>query len=73
MRRLDNTLVVNIGELLELATNGYLRATVHRVLSPPKGSERLSIAFFLGARLDAVVPLYPLPTALPRGSAGPGQ
>ena len=28
----DNTLVVNIGELLELATNGYLRATVHRVV-----------------------------------------
>ncbi|MBK5552019.1 isopenicillin N synthase family oxygenase, partial [Pseudomonas sp. TH03] len=59
----DNTLVVNIGELLELATNGYLRATVHRVVSPAKGNERLSIAFFLGAQLDAVVPLYPLPTA----------
>ena len=61
-----NTLVVNIGELLELATNGYLRATVHRVQSPAQGSERLSIAFFLGAQLDAVVPLYPLPAALLR-------
>jgi hypothetical protein len=28
------TFVVNIGELLELASNGYLRATVHRVVSP---------------------------------------
>jgi len=34
----DDTLVVNIGELLELATNGYLRATVHRVVSPPAGA-----------------------------------
>ncbi|WP_065261283.1 isopenicillin N synthase family dioxygenase [Pseudomonas bananamidigenes] len=69
----DNTLVVNIGELLELATNGYLRATVHRVVSPPEGSERLSIAFFLGAQLDAVVPLYPLPTALLREARGPAS
>lgn len=69
----DNTLVVNIGELLELATNGYLRATVHRVQSPPKGSERFSIAFFLGAQLDAVVPLYPLPTALLREARGPAS
>lgn len=70
---LANTLVVNIGELLELATNGYLRATVHRVVSPPKGSERLSIAFFLGAQLDAVVPLYPLPIALLREARGPAS
>ncbi|CAI8819261.1 isopenicillin N synthase family dioxygenase [Pseudomonas serboccidentalis] len=69
----DNTLVVNIGELLELATNGYLRATVHRVVSPPEGSERLSIAFFLGAQLDAVVPLYPLPTVLLREARGPAS
>jgi isopenicillin N synthase-like dioxygenase len=69
----DNTLVVNIGELLELATNGYLRATVHRVLSPPEGSERLSIAFFLGAQLDEVVPLYPLPTALLSKARGPAS
>ena len=69
----DSTLVVNIGELLELATNGYLRATVHRVLSPPEGSERLSIAFFLGAQLDAVVPLYPLPAELLREARGPAS
>ncbi len=69
----DNTLVVNIGELLELATNGYLRATVHRVQSPPEGVERLSIAFFLGAQLDAVVPLYPLPSVLLREARGPAS
>ena len=31
------TFVVNIGEILEMASNGYLRANVHRVVSPPQG------------------------------------
>lgn len=66
-----DTLVVNIGELLELASNGYLRATVHRVVSPPVGSERLSLAFFLGAQLDAVVPVYQLAPELLRDAHGP--
>src|SRR5277367_3612991 len=65
------TLVVNIGELLELASDGYLRATLHRVVTPPAGSERISAAFFLGARLDATVPLLPLPPALAAGARGP--
>lgn len=69
----QDTFVVNIGELLELATNGYLRATVHRVETPPAGFDRLSIAFFLGARLDAVVPLYQLPTALAEQAQGPAS
>ncbi|TCL05987.1 isopenicillin N synthase family dioxygenase [Sodalis ligni] len=67
------TFVVNIGELLELATNGYLRATVHRVVSPPAGRDRLSIAFFLGARLDAVVPVYQLPPELAAQARGPAS
>lgn len=68
---LAGSFVVNIGELLELATNGYLRATVHRVVSPPAGHERLSIAFFLGAQLDAVVPVYALPEQLAQEAHGP--
>jgi isopenicillin N synthase-like dioxygenase len=63
--------VVNIGELLELASDGYLRATMHRVLTPPAGTERLSAAFFLGARLDATVPLLQLPPALAERARGP--
>ena len=63
--------VVNIGELLEIATNGYLRATVHRVVSPPAQQERVSIAFFLGAQLDAEVPLYQLPPELAAEAHGP--
>ncbi|MDU7380388.1 MAG: isopenicillin N synthase family oxygenase [Enterobacteriaceae bacterium] len=68
---LPGSFVVNIGELLDMATNGYLRATVHRVVSPPAGQDRLSIAFFLGAQLDAVVPVYALPEALAREAQGP--
>ncbi|ONG57049.1 2-oxobutyrate oxidase [Pseudoroseomonas deserti] len=67
------TFVVNIGELLELASNGYLKATVHRVVSPAAGRERFSIAFFLGARLDAEVPLLALPPALAAEAQGPAS
>jgi isopenicillin N synthase-like dioxygenase len=63
--------VINIGELLELASDGYLRATMHRVVTPAAGVERISAAFFLGARLDAVVPLLQLPPALARHARGP--
>ncbi|SLM62524.1 MULTISPECIES: isopenicillin N synthase family dioxygenase [Dickeya] len=70
---LAGSFVVNIGELLELATNGYLRATVHRVVSPAVDQERLSVAFFLGARLDAVVPVYPLDPELAQLARGPAS
>jgi len=65
-----NTFVVNIGELLELASDGYLRATVHRVVSPPAGATRYSAAFFLGARLDATVPSLTLPPDLAAAARG---
>lgn len=58
------TFVVNVGEVLELASNGYLRANVHRVVTPPAGTDRLSVAFFFGARLDSTVPLLELPPEL---------
>ena len=48
--------VVNIGEMLELATDGYLKATLHRVRSPKVGADRVSIPFFFNPALDAVVP-----------------
>lgn len=65
------TFVVNIGELLELASDGYLRATLHRVIAPPAGIERVSVAFFLGARLDETVPLLQLPAPLAAQAHGP--
>jgi isopenicillin N synthase-like dioxygenase len=58
------TFVVNIGELLELASNGYLKANIHRVVTPAAGGDRLSIPFFLGANLAATVPVLDLPPDL---------
>ncbi len=63
--------MVNIGELLELASNGYLKATLHRVVSPPPGVSRLSCAFFMAARLDATVPLLSLSPELAAQAQGP--
>lgn len=48
--------VVNIGELMEVATNGALKATLHRVQSPPPGESRMSLPFFYGPPLEATVP-----------------
>lgn len=61
---LAGSFVVNIGEVLELASNGYLRANVHRVITPPAGIARISVPFFFGARLDASVPVLQLPPEL---------
>lgn len=67
---LPGSFVINIGEILELASNGTLRANVHRVVSPPANTDRLSVAFFLGARLDATVPLLTLPPELTAHARG---
>ncbi|WP_133406362.1 isopenicillin N synthase family dioxygenase [Parashewanella tropica] len=65
------TLIVNIGELLELASDGYLKATVHRVVSPQSEQDRYSCAFFLWPRLDTDVPLLDLPEHLKKQANGP--
>lgn len=61
---LPGTLVANIGEMFEVATRGYFRATVHRVQSPPARRERVSLAHFFCPRLEAVLGDVPLPAAL---------
>jgi isopenicillin N synthase-like dioxygenase len=43
---------------------------MHRVVSPPSGEDRLSVAFFLGARLDSTVPLLKLPPELEAKARG---
>lgn len=62
--------VVNIGELLELASQGYLKATLHRVISPLVGTDRMSIPFFFNPSLDAVVPHLELPAELAAEATG---
>ncbi|GAB5904483.1 isopenicillin N synthase family dioxygenase [Mycobacteroides chelonae] len=54
--------IVNIGELLERASGGYLRATRHRVTLT--GTPRISIAYFFNPRLDARIPTLDLPPEL---------
>ena len=61
---LPGAFVVNIGEMLELATNGYLKATLHRVISPLIGTDRISIPFFFNPALDATMPHLELDPAL---------
>jgi isopenicillin N synthase-like dioxygenase len=66
---LPDSFVVNTGELLELASNGYYCATLHRVVAPAAGC-RQSLAFFFAARLDAMVPCLPLPPGLRAAARG---
>lgn len=47
--------------MFQLATSGYLKATKHRVLSLAVGEERISVAYFMNPRLDAVFAPIPLP------------
>ncbi len=62
---LDGAFIVNIGELLEFATGGYLRATEHRV-NLRQSAERISVPYFFNPRLDAQIPILPLPAELSR-------
>lgn len=65
--------IVNIGELLEIATDGYLKATKHRVVSPAPGTERISIPYFHGPALDAVIPTIELAPELAAEAPGVTQ
>lgn len=60
----DGAFVVNIGELLEYATQGYLTATNHRVISPRYPDDRISVPFFFNPALNARLPIIELPSEL---------
>ncbi len=67
---LPGTFVVNIGEMLELATDGYLKATLHRVISPLIGTDRISIPYFFNPALDARMPQIALAPELKAEARG---
>lgn len=67
---LPGHLIVNIGEMLEIATNGYLKATMHRVLPPPPGAERYSMPFFYNPSRSASFPRLDLPAELSAAARG---
>ncbi|GAA1934264.1 2-oxoglutarate and iron-dependent oxygenase domain-containing protein [Microbacterium aoyamense] len=65
--------VVNIGELMEYATQGYLTATNHRVISPTAPDYRISVPFFFNPALDARLPIIELPAELAAEAHGVTQ
>lgn len=66
----DGAFVVNIGEMLEYATGGYLKATNHRVISPKAPDERISVPFFFNPALDARLPIIELPAEVAAEARG---
>ena len=68
--RIDGAYILNLGEMLQLATNGYLRATKHRVVSPAVGRERISIAYFFNPSMEATLAPIDLPPTLAAQAPG---
>jgi isopenicillin N synthase-like dioxygenase len=55
-RPMPNSFVVNFGNAFEAATEGAVKATIHRVIAPgPDSNVRYSIPFFMGLPLDMTV------------------
>ncbi len=65
--------VVNIGEALEIATDGYLRATPHRVLTPRPGQDRISLPYFYNPPYEDRVEHQVLPPELAAEAPGVGR
>lgn len=61
--------IMNLGEMLQRATDGYLKATPHRVVSPADG-ERISVAFFFNPRFETVFEPIELPAELAAQAPG---
>ncbi|KAK1620206.1 hypothetical protein QYE76_025723 [Lolium multiflorum] len=61
-----HAIVVNIGDQLEVITNGRYKSVMHRVLTRPDGN-RMSIASFYNPGADAVI--FPAPELVGDGAA----
>ncbi|KAI9016707.1 hypothetical protein DFJ74DRAFT_678018 [Hyaloraphidium curvatum] len=71
----DGTAVVNIADMMQFVTGGYLKSTFHRVVAPaPDASRnppRQSIAYFLHPNDDELLAPVPSPV-LPAAGSGAG-
>ena len=56
--------VLNLGEMLQRATGGYVQATRHRVVSPPEGTQRISAAYFFNPALESRLSPIDMPAEL---------
>jgi isopenicillin N synthase-like dioxygenase len=68
--KVPGAFVVNLGEMLQLVTHGYFAATIHRVVSPPIGADRISVSYFHNPALHATLLPVDLPPVL--AAAAPG-
>ncbi|NKY17330.1 isopenicillin N synthase family dioxygenase [Tsukamurella spumae] len=64
---LPGAIIVNIGEMLEVGTDGYLNATEHRVVNRRTGADRISVPYFFNPAVTARMPHLPLPADLRTG------
>jgi isopenicillin N synthase-like dioxygenase len=56
--------------MFQLVTRGYYTATVHQVVSPPPGVERISLAYFFNPKLEATLAPVDLPPHLAARAPG---
>jgi isopenicillin N synthase-like dioxygenase len=52
---IPDTLVINLGELIEITAGGYFRATPHRVRNDSVNAMRISIPVFINPSLDEMI------------------
>jgi aminocyclopropanecarboxylate oxidase len=67
---LRHAIVVNLGDQLEVVTNGAYKSVMHRVVAQPDGN-RMSIASFYNPGSDAVI--FPAPALVNKAAAGDGD
>ncbi|PVF92536.1 Clavaminate synthase-like protein [Serendipita vermifera] len=61
----EDTLVCNVGDMIDMMTGGRFKSVPHRVRPPPPGSYRISFPFFFDFSWDAKMVHLPLGHLMP--------